>query len=481
MLTVHSLATGTIARHVPDVDPVGISQVEPAAQNRPQHGCPAAPHAGRASATSPELIEPESLAPLSMRTPVSVIDESMDELDPSELIEPLSELIIIELSELTPVSITPESVSVDESMDALPSEGLLESAPPSVVETHRARVPLVSQRSLAAQPGLQLETHAPATQVNPSRQLGTHAVGGGGLHATNAEEPKSNAKDQERIDWRIIAVDDHRLCHRRQLRGWRCRGILAMDCMEELDPIARARRTARTAALGGLLAASFPWMLAQEQLVPNDKRSALRGRHIRRFMRRCLDIFSVHVTIEGSALARDGARLIVSNHRSGFDIPILGSLFDGSFLSRADLSTWPAIGPAARHIGTLFVDRKDQNSRAGAVKAMRRVLKADESVLVFPEGTTYPGDDVRPFHPGAFVAAKDLSVKVLSVGFAYEERAQYVEKSFGAHLAKVAALPSVKCALVLGETRPIGPVREETERTRQEVIALVKRARALLG
>lgn len=250
--------------------------------------------------------------------------------------------------------------------------------------------------------------------------------------------------------------------------------------MEELDPMARARRTARTAALGGLLAASFPWMLAQEQLVAEERRSALRGRHIRRFMRRCLEIFDVHVVQDGEAPPRDGARVIVSNHRSGFDIPILGSLFDGSFLSRADLSTWPAIGPAAKHIGTLFVDRKDQNSRAGAVKAMRRVLKAGESVLVFPEGTTYPGDDVRPFHPGAFVAAKDLSVSVLPVGFAYEERAQYVEKSFGAHLAKVSALPSIRCALVIGESRPIGPVREEPERTRQEVMALVTRARSLL-
>jgi len=267
----------------------------------------------------------------------------------------------------------------------------------------------------------------------------------------------------------------------RQRQRQRARAKLSLHSMDELDPIARARRAARIAALGGLLAVSFPWMLAQERLVPEFKRSALRGRHVRRFMRRCLDIFDVKVSIEGSAPARDGARLIVSNHRSGFDIPLLGSLFEGSFLSRADVSTWPLIGPAAKHVGTLFVDRADQNSRASAVKAMRRVLEAEESVLVFPEGTTYPGDDVRPFHPGAFVAAKGLSVKVLAVGVAYEESAQYIEKSFVAHLAKVAALPSVRCALVIGETRLIGPVHEEPERTRQEVIALVKRARALLG
>jgi 1-acyl-sn-glycerol-3-phosphate acyltransferase len=247
---------------------------------------------------------------------------------------------------------------------------------------------------------------------------------------------------------------------------------------EELN--ARALRAARTAALGGLMATSLSWMVARERTVPASERAALRSRHARRFFRRCLSLFAVTVLQEGDAPVRDGARLIVSNHRSGLDIPVLGSRFDGAFLSRADLSGWPLVGPAARRIGTLFVDRQDKNSRAGAVKAMRRALKRGEGVLVFPEGTTYPGDDVRPFHAGAFVAAKDLAVQVLPVGLAYESSAQYVEKSFGAHLAKVAALPSVRCALVIGQSRPIGPVQDEPERTRQEVIALVRRARALL-
>lgn len=38
MFTVHSLATATIATHVPVIAPIGISQVEPATQKRPQHG-----------------------------------------------------------------------------------------------------------------------------------------------------------------------------------------------------------------------------------------------------------------------------------------------------------------------------------------------------------------------------------------------------------------------------------------------------------
>ncbi len=251
--------------------------------------------------------------------------------------------------------------------------------------------------------------------------------------------------------------------------------------MGDNDPVARARRLARTASLGGLLAASYGYMRARETLAPPEARAALRGVHIRRFMRRCLSLLSVTVLRDGDAPPRAGSRVIVCNHRSGLDIPLLGSLFDAAFLSRADLGRWPAIGEAARHIGTLFVERKDQTSRAGAIKAMRRVLEAGESVLVFPEGTTFAGDEVRPFHAGAFLAAKGIDTAVLPVGVAYEPAAQYVQPSFGAHLAVVSALPHVRCAVVIGEARPLGSARDEAERTRAEVAALVQRARALLG
>jgi len=231
MLTVHSLATGTIATHVPVIAPLGISQVEPTTQKRPQHGWPAIPQAGRASAASLALMEPESVSPLSTRTPVSLTDESMDELDPSIALLPLSTLD--PLSVLALESLAFESLSTAESaVDIEPSALLaasgvaLASAPPSLSETQRARAPLVSQRSLAAHAGLQLETHVPATHVNPSRQLGTHAVGVGGLHASSDEEPKSSAKDQARMDRGIIAPTITESLCEDNCTAWVPRGIL---------------------------------------------------------------------------------------------------------------------------------------------------------------------------------------------------------------------------------------------------------------
>lgn len=247
------------------------------------------------------------------------------------------------------------------------------------------------------------------------------------------------------------------------------------------DKLATTRRAARASALAAATVASFSWLLANEALVPLEQRKGLRGWQRRRFMRRMLKVFAVDVVQEGEAPPADGARVVVCNHRSGLDIPLLASRFDEAFLSRADLGTWPFVGYAARHLGTVFVDRGDHASRTASVKAMRRVLEAQEGVIVFPEGSTFAGDEIRPFAAGAFVAAKSLDVTVLPVGVAYERSAEYVEKSFGAHLHKVAALRSVRCALVIGESRKLGPARAESERLREEVAALTQRARVLVG
>ncbi len=139
-------------------------------------------------------LEASVLLPAS-RTPVSIaLDESMDEPESCAVV-PVS---VAALSMDTPVS-----SSVDPSLETLVSARDIPSlAPPPSLDvppseaTQRVRPPLVSQRSLALHAGLQLDTHIPETQVNPSRHEGLHAVGGGGLHA--ASEVDTNRKAQDK-------------------------------------------------------------------------------------------------------------------------------------------------------------------------------------------------------------------------------------------------------------------------------------------
>lgn len=172
------------------------------------------------------------------------------------------------------------------------------------------------------------------------------------------------------------------------------------------------------------------------------------------------------------------ARLVVANHRSPFDIGVLLSLFGGHALSRADLASWPVLGLAARRAGTIFVDREDGASRAAALRTIRRRLAAGASVLVFPEGATFEGDEVRAFQAGAFAALRGLDVELVPVGLAYDPGAEFVEESFVRHVVRVAGRPVTRCVVNIGTARPASGRPQELATTLQrEVQELVAQAR----
>ncbi|MBV9945614.1 MAG: 1-acyl-sn-glycerol-3-phosphate acyltransferase, partial [Myxococcales bacterium] len=159
--------------------------------------------------------------------------------------------------------------------------------------------------------------------------------------------------------------------------------------------------------------------------------------------------------------------------------------FGGHMVSRADLARWPLVGVAARSVGTVFVDRADAVSGANAVRTIRTLLTRGSTVVVFPEGTTFLGDELRPFHAGAFVAAQRSGAEIVPVGIAYQSGsgAAFVNESFGAHLARMAAAEPSCVAMCTGEPIAVLPAvraSELRERTHAEVQRLVHEARKIV-
>lgn len=176
-----------------------------------------------------------------------------------------------------------------------------------------------------------------------------------------------------------------------------------------------------------------------------------------------------------------GARMVVANHRSALDIPILLTQFGGSVLARGDMEAWPLLGLAAQKAQTIFVDRESSRSGAQAIRAIREQLERGRTITVFPEGTTFAGDEVRPFNAGAFAALRKLEVELVPVGLAYPPGYEFVEDSFVDHAKHVAARPRTPVAMVIGEPRrAIGRTAELAASLRDEVQGLVARARAEL-
>jgi 1-acyl-sn-glycerol-3-phosphate acyltransferase len=79
-------------------------------------------------------------------------------------------------------------------------------------------------------------------------------------------------------------------------------------------------------------------------------------------------------------------------------------------------------------------------SGASTIRAIRDALRAGDTVCLFPEGTTFEGDEVRPFHAGAFVSALRTEASIVPVGIAYPRgsEAAFVGETFLNHLGRMA-------------------------------------------
>lgn len=143
-------------------------------------------------------------------------------------------------------------------------------------------------------------------------------------------------------------------------------------------------------------------------------------------------------------------QLVVANHRSSLDILLLCSLFGGALVSRGDLEHWPVLGLAARRAGTIFVDKERSETKIAAIRSIRKTLASGRNVCIFPEGGTFFGDEVRPFHSGAFAAARGLEVDIIPVAFAYPPGVEYGDTTFGEHAKDIANRRYNSVAIAVG-------------------------------
>ncbi len=241
-----------------------------------------------------------------------------------------------------------------------------------------------------------------------------------------------------------------------------------------------ARSISRLLGVGAFTAGWLGAATFHEALVPEAERQALFQRYLRRWAHSLVRQTGgqVELTPESVVPAHAGPRLVVSNHRSPFDIGVLLSIFGGHALSRADLSGWPVIGFAARRAGTIFVDRESAGSGASAIRAIRSRLKGGASILVFPEGGTFAGDIVQPFRAGAFSALRGLDVQIVPVGLAYEPGSEFLDETFVEHVLRVSRRPITRCVVHVGSVRTVqGRAQDVANSLHDEVQELVLRAR----
>ena len=110
-----------------------------------------------------------------------------------------------------------------------------------------------------------------------------------------------------------------------------------------------------------------------------------------------------------------GPALLVSNHSSVLDPPLIGSASRRrlAFLAKAELFRIPLFGGLLRRLGARPLRRA--GSDPAAMRTVLRVLEEGGALLVFPEGTRGPEGVLRPARAGAGMLAVVSGAPVVPV------------------------------------------------------------------
>jgi lyso-ornithine lipid O-acyltransferase len=123
------------------------------------------------------------------------------------------------------------------------------------------------------------------------------------------------------------------------------------------------------------------------------------------FHRFVLRLLGVRVTVRGIPPG-DAPTLVLANHVSWLDIPVIGSLRPLSFVAKAEVAGWPVVGLLARLQRSVFIDRARKAATAEVNAAVAHRLAKGEVIVLFPEGTTGDGNRLLPFRSSLVGAAR---------------------------------------------------------------------------
>ena len=126
----------------------------------------------------------------------------------------------------------------------------------------------------------------------------------------------------------------------------------------------------------------------------------------------------IELVVHGQENAPSEAMLVMSNHQSLYDIPVLFQSLPGKvrMVAKAELFRVPIWGRAMLAAGFVRIDRSD---RAKAIASLRetggKLLRSGTSVWIAPEGTRSKTGAVGEFKSGGFRMALDMQLRILPV------------------------------------------------------------------
>ena len=142
------------------------------------------------------------------------------------------------------------------------------------------------------------------------------------------------------------------------------------------------------------------------------------SRAAQRWSRFALAICGIRLRVTGlENLAGIQAGILVANHASYIDPVVLMAAIplDFHFIAKRRLADYPLVGTVIRRAQHVTIDKTDVSQRLTGAEDIAGLLRKNELLMIFPEGTFFRAPGVLPFRLGAFRAAVDTGRPVVPI------------------------------------------------------------------
>lgn len=234
-----------------------------------------------------------------------------------------------------------------------------------------------------------------------------------------------------------------------------------------------AARIVRTAAMGFLTFLCAVAALAAGAVTRSER---IPSRVMAWWGRALVRTAGCRVRVEGAGRLPEAGAVLVANHQSYLDIPLLLAALGGrvKFVAKRELGKIPLFGPAMVRAGNLLVDRDDPREAVSAVREAVERIGRGERIVVFPEGTRSADGTIGAFRPGAFFIARRAGAPLVPVRIDGSARAM--------PRGTLLVCPAEMSVLVLPPVSPESGSREElAEEARRRIVSAGGAAREAAG
>ena len=177
----------------------------------------------------------------------------------------------------------------------------------------------------------------------------------------------------------------------------------------------------------------------------------------------------VHLRVVGQPPVT-GPVMLVANHISWLDIPVMHAARHCRFVSKSDVKGWPLVGTLATAAGTLYIERSSRRDALRMVQTMQEALERGEVLAVFPEGTTGDGREMLPFHANLIQAAVAAQAPVQPVALRFVDKASGSTSFAPSYIGDETLVGSIwrtLCADSIEAVVHFGPVEQPDGRDRR--------------